>query len=111
MPGNPERLAGQVCVITGAAGAIGQAVAARLEREGATVAGVDQREHGVGALSLQADLTDEEQGGRMSARAHAASARIAVLNNTAGLTDGSAPSALALPLATWERVLAANLTT
>jgi NAD(P)-dependent dehydrogenase (short-subunit alcohol dehydrogenase family) len=111
MPGNPERLAGQVCVVTGAAGAIGQAVAARLEREGATVAGVDQREHGVGALSLQADLTDEEQVRRMFARVHDAFGRIDVLYNNAGLNDGSDHSALDLPLATWERVLAANLTT
>ena len=111
MPGNPERLAGQVCVVTGAAGAIGQAVAARLEREGATVAGVDQREHGVGALSLQADLTDEEQVRRLFARVHDAFGRIDVLYNNAGLNDGSDHSALDLPLATWERVLAANLTT
>ena len=111
MPGNPERLAGRVCVITGAAGAIGQAVAARLEREGATVAGVDQREHGVGALSLQADLTDEEQVSPMFARVHDAFGRIDVLYNNAGLNDGSDHSALDLPLATWERVLAANLTT
>lgn len=111
MPGNPERLAGQVCVITGAAGAIGASVAARLEREGATVAGVDRREHAVGALSLQADLTDEEQVRRLFARIHDAFGRIDVLYNNAGLNDPSDHSALDLPLETWERVLAANLTT
>ena len=33
MPGHAGRLAGRVCVITGAAGAIGEAVAGRLERK------------------------------------------------------------------------------
>jgi NAD(P)-dependent dehydrogenase (short-subunit alcohol dehydrogenase family) len=111
MPENPGRLAGQVCVITGAAGAIGAAVAGRLEREGATVAGVDQREHAVGALSLQADLTDEEQVRQVFARIRDALGRIDVLYNNAGLSDRSDHSALDLPLGTWDRVLTANLTT
>jgi NAD(P)-dependent dehydrogenase (short-subunit alcohol dehydrogenase family) len=111
MPENPERLAGKVCVITGAAGAIGAAVAGRLEREGATVAGVDQREHAVGALSLRADLTDEEQVRQLFARIADELGRIDVLYNNAGLSERSDHSALDLPLETWERVLAANLTT
>jgi NAD(P)-dependent dehydrogenase (short-subunit alcohol dehydrogenase family) len=111
MPEHPGRLADKVCVITGAAGAIGAAVAARLEREGATVAGVDQREHAVGALSLQADLTDEEQVGQVFAQIRDALGRIDVLYNNAGLSDRSDHSALDLPLATWDRVIAANLTT
>jgi NAD(P)-dependent dehydrogenase (short-subunit alcohol dehydrogenase family) len=111
MPGDPERLAGRVCVITGAAGPIGAAVAGRLEREGAAVAGVDQREHAVGALSLQADLTDEEQVRRVFSRIHDEFGRIDVLYNNTGLSDRSDHSALDLSLETWERVLAANLTT
>jgi NAD(P)-dependent dehydrogenase (short-subunit alcohol dehydrogenase family) len=111
MPEHPGRLADKVCVITGAAGAIGAAVAGRLEREGATVAGVDQRGHGVGALSLQADLTDEEQVRQVFARIRDALGRIDVLYNNAGLSDRSDHSALDLPLETWDRVLAANLTT
>ena len=47
----------------------------------------------------------------MFARVHDAFGRIDVLYNNAGLNDGSDHSALDLPLATWERVLAANLTT
>jgi NAD(P)-dependent dehydrogenase (short-subunit alcohol dehydrogenase family) len=111
MPGSPSRLADKVCVITGAAGAIGEAVARRLEREGATVAGVDLREHAVGALSLRADLTDEEQVRQAFAAIHGALGRIDVLYNNAGLSDRSDHSALDLPLETWNRVLAANLTT
>jgi NAD(P)-dependent dehydrogenase (short-subunit alcohol dehydrogenase family) len=51
------RLAGKVCVIAGAAGVIGEATAERVRREGAVVIGVDQREHSVGVLCLEADLT------------------------------------------------------
>jgi NAD(P)-dependent dehydrogenase (short-subunit alcohol dehydrogenase family) len=111
MPGNSGRLAGKVCAITGAAGAIGAAVAGRLEQDGATVAGVDLRAHAVGALSLQADLTDEEQVRQAFVRIRDAFGRIDVLYNNAGLSDPSDHSALDLPLPTWERVLAANLTT
>ncbi len=41
----PMRLAGKVCVITGAAGGIGGATATVFEREGARVVGVDLRPH------------------------------------------------------------------
>ncbi len=54
------RLEGRVCVITGAAGGIGQAAVARFAAEGAVVVGVDVLSHSIGELSLQADLTDEQ---------------------------------------------------
>ena len=111
MPGHASRLAGRVCVIAGAAGAIGEAVAVRLEREGATVAGVDLRAHTVGTLPLQADLTDEDQVRQVFARIRDELGRVDVLYNNAGLSDRSDHSALDLDLETWERVLSANLTT
>lgn len=111
VPGHSDRLAGQVCVITGAAGVIAEAVAERLKREGATVVGIDQREHTVGELSLQADLTDEEQVRRSFARVHDDFGRIDVLYNNTGLNDPSDHSALDMSLETWQRVFAANLTT
>lgn len=61
MPGGLQRLGDKVCVVTGAASSLAEAVADRLTSEGATVVGVDQREHHVGAYSRQADLTDEAQ--------------------------------------------------
>ncbi len=63
MPNNVKlsRLTNKVCVVTGAAGGIGEATAERLASEGARVVGVDLLEHSVGELSLQADLTDEAQ--------------------------------------------------
>ncbi len=92
-------------------GAIGEAVAERLRREGATVVGIDQREHAVGEVSLQADLTDEEQVRRSFARVHDEFGRIDVLYNNTGLNDPSDHSALDMSLETWQRVFAANLTT
>jgi NAD(P)-dependent dehydrogenase (short-subunit alcohol dehydrogenase family) len=111
VPGHSDRLAGQVCVITGAAGVVAEAVAERLKREGATVVGIDQREHTVGELSLQADLTDEEQVRRSFAQVHDDFGRIDVLYNNTGLNDPSDHSALDMSLETWQRVFAANLTT
>jgi NAD(P)-dependent dehydrogenase (short-subunit alcohol dehydrogenase family) len=105
------RLKGKVCVITGAAGAFAETVADRLTSEGATVVGVDRREHGVGTQSLQHDLTDEDQVRDLFARVKRDLGRIDVLYNNAGLNDPGDHSALDMSLPVWERVLAANLTT
>jgi NAD(P)-dependent dehydrogenase (short-subunit alcohol dehydrogenase family) len=83
-----NRLADKVCVITGAAGGIGEASAQRLAGEGARVVGVDLLEHSVGELSLQADLTDEAQVRAVYARVHEEFGRIDVLFNDAGLNGG-----------------------
>jgi NADP-dependent 3-hydroxy acid dehydrogenase YdfG len=56
MPHAFERLKDKVCVVTGAASPIAEAVADRLTSEGATVVGIDQRQHGVGPHSRTADL-------------------------------------------------------
>ena len=56
-----NRLAGRVCVVNGAASVIGEAVAGRFASEGGVVVGVDQAEHSVGRLAVQADLADEAQ--------------------------------------------------
>jgi len=54
MPGeidsNCRRLTGKVCVVAGAASAIGQAVARRLTGEGAVVVSVDRAEHSAAAF-------------------------------------------------------------
>ena len=105
------RLTGKVCVITGAAGAFAETVADRLTSEGATVVGVDRREHGVGTQSLQHDLADEDQVRDLFARVKRDLGRIDVLYNNAGLNDPGDHSALDMSLPVWERVLAANLTT
>ena len=105
------RLADRVCVITGAAGAFGGSVADRLSAEGATVIGVDRVSHDVGERRLECDLTDEAGVRDLFGAINAEFGRIDVLYNNAGLNDPDDHSALDLPLAVWERVLAANLTT
>lgn len=92
------RLAGKVCVIAGAAGAIGKAVARRLTSEGATVVGVDRRSHAVGALSLVADLSVEPEVQDVFARIHHETGRIDVIHNNAGLVDPADSSALGIRL-------------
>jgi NAD(P)-dependent dehydrogenase (short-subunit alcohol dehydrogenase family) len=106
-----ERLKDKVCVVTGAASPIAEAVADRLSSEGGTVVGVDQRRHGVGPHSRTADLSDEDQVCELFAGVKNNLGRIDVLYNNAGLNDREDHSALDMPLAVWERVLAANLTT
>jgi NAD(P)-dependent dehydrogenase (short-subunit alcohol dehydrogenase family) len=110
MPDGAKRLKNKVCVVTGAASAVAEAVADRLTSEGATVVGVDQRQHGVGPHSRTADLTDEDQVRELFASVKNDLGRIDVLYNNAGLNDREGHSALDMPLPVWERVLAANLT-
>jgi len=103
------RLAGKVCVITGVAGGIGSATAAVFEREGATVVGVDIAGHGIGALSLTADITSEDAVREMYAEARARFGRIDVLFNNAGISPNDDASVVDTTLEAWERVQATNL--
>ncbi|MGO9974273.1 MAG: SDR family oxidoreductase [Solirubrobacteraceae bacterium] len=103
------RLQGKVCVITGAASGIGLASCERFAAEGARVVGVDLREHSVGELALQADVTDETAVRAMYARVRAELGRIDVLFNNAGISPDDDTSVLDTTLEAWERVQAANL--
>jgi NAD(P)-dependent dehydrogenase (short-subunit alcohol dehydrogenase family) len=111
MPNPPEsmRLAGKVCVITGAAGAIGGATATVFEREGARVVGVDVRDHEVGELALTADLTSEEAVTDLYARVRSELGRVDVLFNNAGISPTDDASVLDTSLEAYERVQATNL--
>jgi NAD(P)-dependent dehydrogenase (short-subunit alcohol dehydrogenase family) len=103
------RLAGKVCVITGAAGGIGGAAAAVFEREGAHVVGVDVRPHDVGELSLTADVTSEEEVSGLYAQVRERLGRIDVLFNNAGISPTDDASVLETALEAYERVQATNL--
>ena len=103
------RLAGKVCVITGAAGGIGGAAAMVFAREGARVVGVDVLDHAVGELTLTADLTSEEAVTDMYARVRSELGRIDVLFNNAGISPTDDASVLDTTLEAYERVQATNL--
>jgi NAD(P)-dependent dehydrogenase (short-subunit alcohol dehydrogenase family) len=103
------RLRDKICVITGAAGGIGRATAARFAEEGGRVVGVDLRDHDVGELSLRADLTDEGAVAELYARITESLGGIDVLFNNAGISPVDDASVLDTTLEAWERVQAANL--
>ncbi len=103
------RLQDKVCVITGAAGGIGRATAERFTSEGARVVGVDLLEHEVGALCLQADITDEDAVRDMYARVARELGRIDVLFNNAGISPNDDASVLETGVDAWDRVQNVNL--
>jgi NAD(P)-dependent dehydrogenase (short-subunit alcohol dehydrogenase family) len=104
------RLDGKVCVITGAAGGIGRAVAELFAEEGAKVVGVDLAADAPGDLALQADVSDAEQVEGMYVRAREALGRIDVLFNNAGISPSDDASVLDTSLESWQRVQDVNLT-
>ena len=105
-----NRLAGRVCVVNGAGSVIGRAVAGRFASEGGVVVGVDQVEHSVGRLAVQADLADEAQVETMYEQVVREYGRLDVIYNNMGLMDPGDRSALDTSLQTWRRVHDANLT-
>jgi NAD(P)-dependent dehydrogenase (short-subunit alcohol dehydrogenase family) len=104
------RLAGKVCVITGAAGGIGAAACEIFGREGAIVAGADLSENAPGDLSLQVDVTHEGQVIDMYDRVREAYGRIDVLFNNAGISPPEDSSILDTSLEVWHHVQEVNLT-
>src|SRR3954454_16923702 len=79
------RLAGKVCVITGAASGIGAETARLFGAEGARVVGADLSPDSVGDLRLEVDVSDEDQVHEMYARTRSDFGRIDVLVNNAGI--------------------------
>ena len=103
------RLDGRVCVVTGASGGIGAATIECFQREGARVVGADVAPGAPGDLSLQVDVTDEQQVSDMYARVGSELGRIDVLFNNAGISPSDDASVLDTTLAAWERVQDVNL--
>src|SRR4051794_15515674 len=104
-----DRLAGKVCVITGAAGGIGAESARLFEDEGAHVVGVDLVDGSPGELSIAADVTDEDAVIEMYGRAREAFGRIDVLFNNAGISPPDDTSVLDTSPEAWQRVQDVNL--
>ncbi|HTA31821.1 MAG TPA: SDR family oxidoreductase [Solirubrobacteraceae bacterium] len=103
------RLAGRVCVVTGASGGIGAATVALFEREGATVVGVDVQPNAPGELVLQVDVTDEQQVRDAFQTVRERYGHIDVLFNNAGISPNDDGSVLETTLEAWERVQQVNL--
>jgi NAD(P)-dependent dehydrogenase (short-subunit alcohol dehydrogenase family) len=101
------RLDGKVCVITGAAGGIGAAACELFKAEGAAVVGVDlkQAEH----VSVEADVTDEDQVRDLYARARDQHGAVHVLFNNAGISPPDDASVLDTSVDAWQRVQEVNL--
>jgi NAD(P)-dependent dehydrogenase (short-subunit alcohol dehydrogenase family) len=103
------RLAGKVCVITGAASGIGAETAALFRSEGATVVGVDLRDDSPGVdLALACDVADEDAVSEMYAAASEAYGAIDVLFNNAGISPNDDGSVLDTSLEAWQRVQDVN---
>jgi NAD(P)-dependent dehydrogenase (short-subunit alcohol dehydrogenase family) len=103
------RLDGKVCVITGTASGIGAESARLFAEEGATVVGVDLEESPGVALSLRADVTDEDAVRGAYARARERCGRIDVLFNNAGISPPDDGSVLDTTLEAWQRVQDVNV--
>jgi NAD(P)-dependent dehydrogenase (short-subunit alcohol dehydrogenase family) len=103
------RLDGRVCVVTGASGGIGRAAVELFRAEGATVAGVDLQPQAPGDLSLQADVTDEQQVAEVLAGVRAECRHVDVLFNNAGASPPEDGSVIETTLEAWERVQSINL--
>lgn len=104
-----ERLAGRVCVVSGASGGIGAATVELFRAEGAKVVGVDLLQDAPGDLALQVDVTDEEQVRAMFERVREQFGRIDILFNNAGISPANDGSVLETTLEAWERVQQVNL--
>ena len=104
------RLRDKVCVVTGSASGIGASSARLFAAEGATVVGIDlDAEQAVGALTIAADVADEEQVRAALAEAREQFGRIDVLMNNAGINPTDDGSVLETELEAWQRVQDVNL--
>lgn len=104
------RLNGEIVLITGGSGALGQTVAPAFSQAGARVITVDRRlpaAHAEGGLTLQADVTDEADIQRLVTIVMQRAGRIDVLINlVGGFATGRVVDTDA---SLWQRMLAMNL--
>ena len=114
-----EGFAGKACVMTGAGGGMGLAIARALRAEGCAVTAIDPKPEppefaegdGAAGRYVEGDATDEALVARTVAEAFDASGRLDYLVNAAGVgwydRDGSIAD---MEMAIWHRVMEINLT-
>jgi len=108
-----EPLAGKVALVTGAAGGMGLAICTSLDRDGAQVVGLDQREWDEatvpsGPLSLwQCDVGDAHGIEQVLTRIEQHFGRLDIIVHCAALPQGNV--VWKLPVADWDRILQVNL--
>ena len=103
------RLEGKVCVITGTASGIGASSARLFTAEGAEVVGIDLSTEAEGAMTIEADVSDEGQVVEAFRRVVEEHGRIDVLMNNAGINPTDDGSVLETSLESWQRVQDVNL--
>lgn len=115
-----SRFKDQVVVITGGAGGIGRAAAARFAREGADIVAIDRSgsdlagtaetvEHeGRSCLTVEADVSVESDVAAYVAAAVSRFGRVDVLFNNAGIEGVHSPL-IELPVESFDEVIAVNL--
>jgi NAD(P)-dependent dehydrogenase (short-subunit alcohol dehydrogenase family) len=104
------RLEGKVCVVTGSASGIGASSARLFAAEGARVVGIDLQADGAeGELTIQADVSDEEQVVGAFRRVIEETGRIDVMMNNAGINPTDDVSVVETTLEAWQRVQDGNL--
>jgi NAD(P)-dependent dehydrogenase (short-subunit alcohol dehydrogenase family) len=113
------QLKDQVALVTGAAGAIGQAICASLAANGAKVVYADINLEGArqlaaatpGAMALRMDVTDENQIESAIGEIIAAHGRLDILVNNAGInTMAHRVNIDSFPAEEWDRILRVDLT-
>jgi NAD(P)-dependent dehydrogenase (short-subunit alcohol dehydrogenase family) len=99
------RLAGKVCIVTGAGSGIGRASAALFAEEGATVVAADL-DTGLDGVTHRVDVGDEDETLALAEAVVAEHGRIDVLFNNAGIAGVGDVGETTLEL--WERVMRVN---
>ncbi|MCD8349772.1 MAG: SDR family oxidoreductase [Planctomycetaceae bacterium] len=115
-------LAGKTAVITGGAGGIGYAVSAAVAEMGAAVVLVDLRQDvaqrhadfiagkfGVRAMSIECDVTDEQNVEEMFVAVAEAIGPVNLVHSNAGITISGGDNA-DMPIESWRRMVDVNLT-
>jgi len=97
------KLAGKICVVTGAARGIGRALCERFEREGAIVVGADREPSGD---LIKTDVSRESDIAALVQSTLAAHGRIDLFVSNAGVVASGGPEA---PDAEWQRSWEINL--